>query len=132
MEAESVTQAPPRPPLAISPAEALERARQLAPRLRERVAEAESLRRLPDATVRDLDESGLLLLLVPHAMGGAELNYDTVLDVTAVLGEACASTGWVYALWTAHLWMIAQFPEHIQREVFGGRPFVSSCVNTVG
>jgi 3-hydroxy-9,10-secoandrosta-1,3,5(10)-triene-9,17-dione monooxygenase len=66
-------------------------------------------------------------------MGGSELNYDAVLDVTATLGEACSSTGWVYSLWTAHLWMIAQFPEPIQREVFeGGRPLVSSCVNTVG
>ena len=66
-------------------------------------------------------------------MGGSELNYDAVLDVTAILGEACSSTGWVYSLWTAHLWMIAQFPEHIQRQVFeGGRPLVSSCVNTVG
>jgi len=64
---------------------------------------------------------------------GSELNYDAALEVTAVLGEACASTGWVYSLWTAHLWMIAQFPEHIQRAVFeGGRPLVSSCVNTVG
>jgi len=68
-------------------------------------------------------------------MGGSELNYDAVLEVTAILGEACASTGWVYALWTAHLWMIAQLPEHIQEAVFldpQAPPLVSSCVNTVG
>jgi len=112
--------------------DAVERARELAPRFRERVPQAEALRRLPDETVQDLVDSGLLLVLVPRAMGGSELNYDTVLDVTAILGEACASTGWVYSLWTAHLWMIAQFPEHIQREVFASKPCVSSCVNTVG
>jgi 3-hydroxy-9,10-secoandrosta-1,3,5(10)-triene-9,17-dione monooxygenase len=113
--------------------DAAERARALAPRLRERLAEAEAGRRLPDSTVDDLLDSGLLLLLVPHSMGGSELNYDAVLEVTAILGEACPSTGWVYALWTAHLWMIAQLPEQIQAEVFSGdRPLISSCVNTVG
>jgi alkylation response protein AidB-like acyl-CoA dehydrogenase len=128
-----VTQAPTRRTLYFGVDDAVERARELAPRLRERVPEAESGRRLPDETVRELQESGLLLLLVPRAMGGSELNYDAVLDVTAVLGESCPSTGWVYALWTAHLWMVAQFPEHVQAEVFGGdNPAVSSCVNTVG
>ncbi len=127
-----MTQAPTTPPLSLSVDDAVERARELAPRFRERVPQAEALRRLPDETVQDLVDSGLLLVLVPRAMGGSELNYDTVLDVTAILGEACASTGWVYSLWTAHLWMIAQFPEHIQREVFASKPCVSSCVNTVG
>jgi len=107
-------------------------AHELAPRLRERVPEAESLRRLPDATVRDLVDTGLLSLLVPRCMGGSELNYDAVLEVTAILGASCASTGWVYALWAAHLWMIAQLPEHVQAEVFAGEPLVSSVVNTVG
>lgn len=130
-----MTQAPPRRPLYAGVDDAVARARELAPRFRERVPIAEAGRRLPEETVRELLESGLLLLLVPRSMGGSELNYDAVLDVTATLGEACASTGWVYALWTAHLWMIAQLPEHIQRAVFldpGTHPLVSSCVNTVG
>jgi alkylation response protein AidB-like acyl-CoA dehydrogenase len=73
------------------------------------------------------------MLLVPRSMGGSELNYDTVLDVTCVIGEACPSTAWVYSLWTAHMWMIAQFPENVQSEVFNDpNPLGSSCVNTVG
>jgi alkylation response protein AidB-like acyl-CoA dehydrogenase len=130
-----VTQAPTRRPLYLDVDDAVARAQELAPRLRERVREAEAARRLPDDTVRDLLESALLMLLVPRSMGGSELNYDAVLEVTAILGEACASTGWVYALWTAHLWMIAQLPEHVQRAVFldpAAPPLVSSCVNTVG
>lgn len=128
-----MTQSPTRTARYRGVEDAVERARELAPRLRARVPDAESLRRLPDETVQELVESGLLLLLVPRSMGGSECNYDAVLDVTAILGEACASTGWVYALWTAHLWMIAQFPEHVQRQVFDNpRPLVSSCVNTVG
>jgi alkylation response protein AidB-like acyl-CoA dehydrogenase len=128
-----LTQALTRRPLYVGVDDAVERARELALRLLARVPESEAARRLPDETVQELLESGLLLLLVPHSMGGSELNYDAVLDVTAVLGEACPSTGWVYALWTAHLWMIAQLPEHVQAAVFGDdTPLVSSCVNTVG
>jgi 3-hydroxy-9,10-secoandrosta-1,3,5(10)-triene-9,17-dione monooxygenase len=128
-----VTQALTGRPRYQSGTEAVERARQLAPRLRERLPDAEAMRQLPEETVQDLLESGLVLMLVPRSMGGSELNYDAVLDVTASLGEACPSTGWVYALWTAHLWMIAQFPAHVQAEVFRDpSPLVSSCVNTVG
>jgi 3-hydroxy-9,10-secoandrosta-1,3,5(10)-triene-9,17-dione monooxygenase len=113
--------------------EAVACAEELAPRIRARVADAERLRRLPDETVSDLLASGLCLLLVPRSVGGSELNYDTVLDVTCALGSACPSTGWVYCLWTAHLWLIAQLPEHLQRAVFESpRPLVSSVVNTVG
>jgi 3-hydroxy-9,10-secoandrosta-1,3,5(10)-triene-9,17-dione monooxygenase len=120
-------------PTFASTAAAVASAEALAPRIRARVPEAEALRRLPDATVDELVASGLLRVLVPHACGGSELNYDTVLDVTAVLAAACPSTGWVYALWAAHMWMVAQFPADIQAELFGGRgPLVSSVVNTVG
>src|SRR5215469_11024855 len=97
-------------------AEAIARARELAPGIRERVPLADGGRRLPDETVRELHDSGLFLLLVPRSMGGSELNYDAVLDVTIALGEACPSTGWVYSLLTAHMWLLAEFPEYIQRK----------------
>ena len=122
-----------RRPTYASAGEAVARALELAPGFRARVPAAEELRRLPDDTVRELHESGLLLLLVPRSMGGSELNYDAVLDCTIAIGEACPSTGWVYALWTAHMWLLAQFPEHIQHEIFDGpNPIASSCVSTVG
>jgi len=113
--------------------EAVAAARELAPRLRDRVPLAEQLRRLPDETVEDLLQSRLISLMVPRRFGGSELNYDAVLEVCAVLAEACSATGWVYALWTAHTWLIAEFPEHIQHLVFDDpRSLVSSVVSTVG
>jgi alkylation response protein AidB-like acyl-CoA dehydrogenase len=122
-----------RRPTYATAADAIARAKELAPGFRDRVPRAEELRRLPDETVRELHESGLFLLLAPRSMGGSELNYDAVLDCTIAIGEACPSTGWVYALWAAHMWLLAEFPEHIQREVFDGpNPLASSCVNTVG
>jgi alkylation response protein AidB-like acyl-CoA dehydrogenase len=128
-----LTQQLTRRPIYATAEAAIARAKELAPGIRERVPLAEQQRRLPDDTVRELHESGLLLLLVPRSMGGSELNYDAVLDATIAIGEACPSTGWVYALWTAHMWLLAEFPESIQAEVFDSpNPLASSCVSTTG
>ncbi len=113
--------------------EAVEIARNLAPKLRERVATAEADRRLPVENVRDLIESGLIALEIPKRFGGAELNLDALIEVTGALAEGCPATGWVYSLWAAHMWLIGQYPEHIQAMVFDNRgSLVSSVVNTVG
>ena len=113
--------------------EAVEIARGLAPKLRERVAIADEQRRLPAENVRDLVDSGLISLEVPQRFGGAELNLDALIEVTGALAEGCPATGWVYSLWAAHMWLIGQYPEHVQAEVFGDRgSLVSSVVNTVG
>jgi 3-hydroxy-9,10-secoandrosta-1,3,5(10)-triene-9,17-dione monooxygenase len=113
--------------------EAVEIARALAPVLRERVAQAEEMRRLPDENVRDLLDSGLVGLEIPRCYGGAELNLDALLEVTAALAEGCSSSGWVYALWGAHMWLIGQYPQHIQEMVFSDpRAIVSSVVSTEG
>ena len=36
------------------------------------------------------------------------------------LAEGCASTGWVTAFCVEHVWMLCQFPEEFQDEIFGG------------
>src|ERR1700680_4441290 len=70
-------------------AEVLERAEGLVPVLAERARETELLRRIPDETVHDLRQAGLLRLANPERFGGHGLDYDTVLEVTAILGRAC-------------------------------------------
>src|SRR5512146_2910998 len=83
--------------------------------------------------LRDLLDSGLIALESPRRFGGAELNLDSLLEVTAALAEGCSATGWVYSLWGAHMWLIGQYPEHIQKMVFeDDDSLVSSVVNTVG
>jgi 3-hydroxy-9,10-secoandrosta-1,3,5(10)-triene-9,17-dione monooxygenase len=113
--------------------EAVAIARGLAPKLRERVPQAEALRRLPNQNVADLLASGLIDLETPRMWGGAELNLDALIEVTAALAEGCSATAWVYALWAAHVWLIGQYPLHVQEEVLSDpNTLVSSVVNTVG
>lgn len=112
---------------------AIERARALKPVLRERVAEAEQSRHLPPQTVADILESGLYGVMTPRRFGGSELGSETMIDVTIELGSACPSTGWVYMLWTAHMWMLAQFSPEAQEEIWANpNTLASSVVNTVG
>ena len=114
-------------------AEALERARALKPKLRERAAEAEQLRQLPAENVTELLESGLYGLLTPRRYGGSELGSETMIDVTIELASACPAPGWVYMLWTAHMWLLALFPEEAQDEVWANpNTLASSVVNTTG
>jgi 3-hydroxy-9,10-secoandrosta-1,3,5(10)-triene-9,17-dione monooxygenase len=121
------------PAVLASSAEAVARARALKPVLRERVAEAERLRHLPPATVADLLESGLYGLMTPRRFGGSELGSESMIDVSIELASACASTGWVHMLWTAHMWMLAQFPPETQAEIWRNpNMLASSVVNTTG
>ena len=113
--------------------EAIERARALKPTLRERVAEAERLRRLPTQNVTDLLENGLYGLMTPRRYGGSELGAEAMIDVTIELASACPATGWVHMLWTAHMWLLALFPEETLDELWSNpNTLASSVVTTTG
>ena len=67
----------------------------LLPTLRKRAQETEDLRRLPDATVAELQEIGFFKLLQPSQWGGYETAPTTFYEAVRRLGSACGSTGWV-------------------------------------
>ena len=81
-------------------------------------AEAERLGRLPDETVRLLDEAGLLKLLAPRARGGDHGSIDTFSDVAEELAKACGSTAWVASIYIGTLYMVAGFSDE-EVMVFG-------------
>jgi len=97
----------------------LGRARALQPVLRERAAEAESLRRLPDETLKDLQEAEFFKMLQPSRYGGLEVHPNTFFDVQMLVAEACPSTAWVLGVVAVHSWQLALFDERAQEEVWG-------------
>jgi 3-hydroxy-9,10-secoandrosta-1,3,5(10)-triene-9,17-dione monooxygenase len=105
-----------------SGAELLRRAEPLRPNLLERQSEAERLRRLPEATMREFHEARILQVIQPAAFGGVEANFIDQVDIVFALARACGSSGWVYAVLSAHAAMIANFPERAQQEVWGRDP----------
>jgi len=61
------------------------RAHDLIPVLVERAERTEELRQLPPESLRDLHESGLLRMLQPARLGGAELDFGALVDIGAIL-----------------------------------------------
>ena len=102
----------------------VERVRALTPSLAAQATEAERLRRPTDAAIRSLEEAGLFRLMVPRCFGGLELDLDTFLEVGLLLGEADTSIAWVSTFYVEHNWMLCQFPESFQRELYAGRSHV--------
>ena len=91
-------------------------------RLAQRAAEAEDLRRLPDATIADFRDSGLSRLLLPARYGGEQAPFSTILDPVRRMAHGCASSAWTLGFYILHNWMLALFGEQAQDEVYADGP----------
>ncbi len=98
------------------------RALELLPTLKQRAARCEELRRIPDETLRDFHAAQLFRLQQPKRVGGAELEFTTIVTFGALLARACASTSWNWVNFTAHHMMLGMFPPRAQDEIWGRSP----------
>jgi 3-hydroxy-9,10-secoandrosta-1,3,5(10)-triene-9,17-dione monooxygenase len=96
----------------------LEEVRALAPSIAERSAEADTLRRIPDESIKALQSAGLFRLLQPKAFGGTEAHPMDFYRAVAEVGAACGSTGWVASVLGVHPWHIGLFDVKAQQEVW--------------
>jgi 3-hydroxy-9,10-secoandrosta-1,3,5(10)-triene-9,17-dione monooxygenase len=99
-----------------------EKAESLLPALRERAAKCEELRRLPDETLRDFHDAGIMRIHQPKRVGGAELEFAAVVTFGALLARACASSAWNWVNFAAHHMMLGMFPPKVQDEIWGASP----------
>lgn len=99
--------------------EVVEKVRALLPTLRERAAEGEQLRRLPDATVRDIKETGLTRMLQPARYGGMEAHPREFYEAVLAIAGADGSAGWVSSVVGVHPWQVALWDDKVQAEVWG-------------
>jgi 3-hydroxy-9,10-secoandrosta-1,3,5(10)-triene-9,17-dione monooxygenase len=102
--------------------EAVARARELIPELRERAARTASDRRLPQENIDALRRAGALKTLQATRNGGYALGIRSHLDVISALGEGCGSTAWVAGVVHAHSWLLSHFPEQGQDDVYKANP----------
>lgn len=100
----------------------LARAEALIPKLRDRAARTEELRRLPPETERDLHDTGLFRLVQPKRVGGSEFDYVALVDCADALGQGDASVAWNFANLASHHWMLGMFDERAQDEVWDKDP----------
>ena len=85
--------------------EFIERAARLRPLLLENADEADRLRRLPDANVQALRDTGLCRLMAPKRLGGYETDIRAYIQVIAEIGRGCGSTAWTASLVNICAWL---------------------------
>ena len=93
--------------------------RDLLPTIRDRADEAERLRVVPEASVKEIEETGFFRMLQPRRYDGLE--GDPVDFYTAVrdIAGACGSTGWISSVLGVHPWQVALFADEAQQAVWG-------------
>jgi len=107
--------------------ELFERARGLQPLLARNAAKTEADRRVAEENIEALTEAGLFKLTVPRRFGGYQIPFETKLEVSAILAEACPSTAWVVTLINVCNWLVALYAGQVQQEVWGENPDARVC-----
>jgi 3-hydroxy-9,10-secoandrosta-1,3,5(10)-triene-9,17-dione monooxygenase len=117
-------------PDAIPTAEELvARARSLAPKLRERAVRAERDRNIPQESVDEFIDAGLIHTLQPKRWGGYEHDHEVAFDISIELGKStCGSSAWCLNYLADHACILALFPEEAQHDVWSRNK--AACIAT--
>jgi 3-hydroxy-9,10-secoandrosta-1,3,5(10)-triene-9,17-dione monooxygenase len=102
--------------------EAMRRARECVPVLRERAQACEHARVLLRENEQLLHETGLFRFHQPKRFGGMELPFQAIVDIVAETARGCPSTAWNIGNLGCHHWVLAYYPEKTQREVWDANP----------
>ncbi|CAB4705974.1 MAG: flavin-dependent monooxygenase [Actinobacteria bacterium] len=97
----------------------LDGVRDLLPSIRERADEAERLRVVPEANIKELEETGFFKLLQPKRFDGYESSPVDFYTAVRDIASACGSTGWVSSVVGVHPWQVALFSDEAQQAVWG-------------
>jgi 3-hydroxy-9,10-secoandrosta-1,3,5(10)-triene-9,17-dione monooxygenase len=108
-------------------AEIIARACSLIPTLAARSREGRRARRIPDATIADMQRAGLFRVLQPKRWGGYEMDLHTFYEVELALGEGDMSTAWIYGVSGVHPWFMALLDDRAAQEVWGEDTSVLIC-----
>jgi len=105
------------------------RARELAPRLRERAVTAERDRNIPQQSVDEYLACGLIHTLQPKRWGGYEHDHEVAFDIAIELGKStCGSSAWCLNYLADHACILAHFPEEAQHDVWSRD--TAACIAT--
>lgn len=102
--------------------EAMRRAREIVPVLRERAQQCEDARGLLRENEQLLHETGLFRFHQPKTFGGMELDFVAIFDIPAEIARGCPSTAWNVGNLAAHHWMLGYWEPETQHEVWDANP----------
>ena len=97
--------------------------------------EAESLARLPHSTADALNQSGLLAMKLPKALGGVEADPVTIFEVIEAVTRIDPSAGWCTLNWIDVVGLLAAFlPDEAAEHIFaeGALPTAAGVLMPTG
>jgi alkylation response protein AidB-like acyl-CoA dehydrogenase len=100
----------------------LDAAQEMAPTIRSCADQIEKDRELPRPLFEALAAAGFFKPLIPRAVGGAEVDLPTYVQVLEELGKADASTGWVVNQCAVFATYAAQMPRDVARLIWIDTP----------
>ncbi|MAO52057.1 MAG: monooxygenase [Pusillimonas sp.] len=100
---------------------------ELADEFRQAALGTEKNRRVPAAHIDALRQIGYFDAVKPKEFGGQALPFTELVDANIDVSAACAATGWVAGLLSAHQWLLAMFPKEAQSDVWGNNPDALLC-----
>src|SRR5207237_2251364 len=100
----------------------LDRARAMVPPLAERAGPCTAARRVPAETIAAYRDAHINRILQPRRFGGLQGRFSLFSRIVEELTYGCASSAWVYAVLAEHQWIIAQYPEAAQIDVWSEDP----------
>jgi alkylation response protein AidB-like acyl-CoA dehydrogenase len=100
----------------------LDAARKLVPQIRSCAEQTDAARELPRPLFEALADAGLFRLALPRALGGAELDLPTYVQVIEELGKADASTAWVVNQCAIFATYAARMPRDVARAIWIDTP----------
>jgi 3-hydroxy-9,10-secoandrosta-1,3,5(10)-triene-9,17-dione monooxygenase len=109
---------------AVGHEEALRRAREIVPVLRERAQKCEEARVLLPENETLLHETGLFRFHQPRIFGGMELPFVAVVDIVSELARGCPSTAWNVGNLGCHHWILGYYEPETQHELWDANPDV--------
>ena len=98
---------------------AIAAARTLAPTLRDRAAETDALRRLPEENVADMRAAGLFRVIQPARCGGWQMDFHAHLDVVEEISAGCGASGWCLGVLQIHSWVAGLLSQQAQDDIYG-------------
>jgi 3-hydroxy-9,10-secoandrosta-1,3,5(10)-triene-9,17-dione monooxygenase len=97
-------------------------AERLAATVSERRMAGEELRRMPDDTIDDFVDSGLLRMNQAARWGGLELGSRAVVELVSAVAEGDGASGWVFGLLASHFWLGSVFDLQAQYDMWDEDP----------
>lgn len=93
-------------------------ARLLVPIIRARQLDTAKLGKLPDETIKAMQEAGFFRIMQPKRYGGYELDPQVFFEVQQILAEGCMSTAWVLGVVAIHNWQLGMYDDQAQQDVW--------------